>query len=52
MSDLSFFSEKIIRRYQHHMQKRCDVFVGEEEAQIELARLIDLYSLFKPNINK
>jgi hypothetical protein len=52
MLDSSFFSEKIIRRYQHYMRKRCGVFVSEEEAKIELASLIDFYSLFKTNTNK
>jgi len=45
---LFFFSKKIIQRYQNYMQTKHGVFVDEEQAELDLLSLTDLFSLFKP----
>jgi hypothetical protein len=42
------FSQKIIKRYQNYMKTTHGVFVDEEQAELELLSLTDLYALFKP----
>ena len=48
MFESSIFSKETIRRYQNYMQERCSFFIDEEQAELELLSLTDLFSLFKP----
>jgi len=45
---LFFFSKKIIQRYQNYMNTTHGYFPDEEQAELELLSLTDLFSLFKP----
>ena len=45
---LFLFSQNTIKRYQKHMQTMYGYFPDEEQAELELLSLTDLFALFKP----
>jgi hypothetical protein len=42
------FTKNTIKRYQDYMQTTYGYFLNEEQAELELLSLTDLFSLFKP----
>jgi hypothetical protein len=45
---MNMFSQNIIQRYQTYMNTTHGYFPDEEQAELELLSLTDLYALFKP----